>query len=97
MVLVRFPARMDASGQVKDPPRDKYLPFSQVNTPAVRALGVQLLSEIDAGLAPDPHKSAAQVEADRLRQENLDLQKRLAELEKGAKKETKVKADAGQA
>lgn len=95
MVKVRFPARFGADGKVIDPPRDKYLPYSQATSPHVKVLGVTLLSDIDEGLAPDPHKTAAQTEADALRKQLEEAQRTIAELSK--KEKPKAKADAGQA
>ena len=97
MVKVIGPVYRDAQGNVKGDYKERELPWKTATSPAVRALGVTLVDDIAQGFTADPRKSEGQAEADRLRQENLDLQKRLAELEKGAKKEPKVKADAGQA
>lgn len=95
MVKVIGPTYKDKQGDVKIQYRERDMPYSQAILPEVRQLGITIVDEIAEGLAPDPRKSAAQAEADKLRAQLLEAQAKLAELEKAAEKKTKVKADAG--
>jgi hypothetical protein len=66
------------------------MPRKLAESASVKALGITMLKDIDEGLVADPRMEKGLAEADRLRAENMELQRRLAELEAASDSTGKV-------